>query len=468
MTDITNADVADKGLDVFNSGFYDLVNDTGVLDRHVNSGQLTFLTDNQSGNLLLVRESDIRAVVTDVSESWADAYGVINGFEFRESDDSYIGWMASSDVDWNGDPHSDSVGNTFPDQTKIMSSMRIRLGDDTLPLEAWKFLNHVFSSNRALDHNFYDLEAVNLREEQILDDQGDPVSHLIMVQHSGSTGWKARIGYDLVNQTLVSQLPTNQGEDPDLKVTSVDNDLDMSAVLEGFTAVRDYYFSSIDVFPDDILTVDVNPDENTEIVVNTALIEDAYDDLDTLLEGSTGPQATVLVSDDGSEFSYSIGEHEVKIGSDTSGVAESLKDYIEENDTVDLGDIVDFVDSFVVAAMGIDESLSDVDVNATYTFDNSTVLSMTIDDLQAHRNNEFIETSDGDIFLIDVNYDGTTANLYTPDDAASIQMNGIDSVVAQVKSENPSILDEDAFDSAISYALDEVLSNGDQTDPFFV
>ncbi len=466
LSDITNSDAEDKGLDAFNSGFYDLVNDTGVLDRHVNSGALTFLTDDESGNLLLVRDGDIRAVVTDVSKSWGEQYGVINGFEFREADDSYIGWMASSDLDWNGDPNVDAVGNAFPDQTKVMSSMRLQFDDGTLPLEAWEFLNHVFSSNRDLDHNFYDIESVYLREEQILDDQGEPVLHLIMVQHNKSSGWHERIGFDLVNQKVVSQIPTNQGEDPDLKVT--DTNLDMSLVLEGFMAVRDYHFSSIDEFPDDILTVDVDPDENTEIVVDTALIEDAYDDLDTLLEGSNAPQAAVSVSDDGSQFSYTLGDHEVKISSDASGVAESLKDYIEENDTVDLGDIVDFVDSFVVAAIGADENLSDVDVKATYAFDDSTVLSMTIDDLQAHYENEFIETSDGDIFLIDVNNDGTTANLYTPDDAASIQFNGIDSVVAKVKLEDSSLSDEEAFDSAISYALDEVLSVDDQTDPFFV
>ena len=465
LSDITNSDAEHKGLDAFNSGFYDLVNDTGVLDRHVNSGALTFLTDDESGNLLLVRDGDIRAVVTDVSESWGEKYNVVNGFEFRKPDDSYIGWMVTQDVDWDGNPHVDAVFNTFPDQTKVTSNMRINLDDDTLPLEAWEFLNHVFSSNRALDHNFYGLQAISLREEQIFDDQGDPVSHLIKVQHHKSSGWETIIGFDLINEKLVSQLPTEEGEDPDLKVT--DTNLDMSLVLEGFMAVRDYYFSSINVFPDDILTVDVDPDENTEIVVDTALIKDAYDDLDTLLEGANAPQAAVSVSDDGSKFSYTLGDHEVKISSAASGVAESLKDYIEENNSIEFGDIVGFVDSFVIAAIGEDD-ISDVDVDANYTFDNSTVLSMTIDDLQAHYENESIETSDGDIFLIDVNQDGTTANLYTPDDAASIQFDRIDSLVAQVKSENPSISDEDAFDSAISYALDEVLSNGDQTDPFFV
>ena len=465
LTDITNPDVEDKGLDEFNTGFYDLVNATGVLDQHVNSGQLTFLTDDESGNLLLVRESDIRAVVTDVSDSWGEAYGVINGFEFREPDDSYIGWMASSDVDWNGNSHRDSDGNTFPDQTKIMTSMRIQMDDDTLPLEAWEFLNHVFSSNRALDHNFYDLEAVYLREEQILDDQGEPVSHLIMVQHTGSTGWKVRIGFDLVNKNLVSQLPTKQGENPDLEVT--DTDLDMSAVLEGFTAVRDYYFSSIREFPEDLLTVDVDPDENTEIVVDAAKIMDAFDDLDALLGGSNIPDEAVSVSNDGSKFTYSLGDHAVEISSSASDVAESLKDYVDNDDSVDLSEIVDFVDSFVIAALGEDADLSEVDVSASYAFDSSTVLSMTIDDLRAHANHEFIETNGGDVFLIDLSEDGTTATAYTPDDAGSVTFNGIDSLVAQVKADDNALKDAEAFDIAISDALDE-LANEDQTDPFFV
>lgn len=465
LTDITNPDVEDKGLDEFNTGFYDLVNDTGVLDRHVNSGQLTFLTDDESGNLLLVRESDIRAVVTDVSESWADAYGVINGFEFREPDDSYMGWMASSEVDWNGNLHRDSVGNTFPDQTKIMTSMRIQMDDGTLPLEAWEFLNHVFSSNRALDHEFYDLEAVYLREEKILDDQGDPVSHLIMVQHTASTGWKVRIGFDLVNKKLVSQLPTKQGENPDLKVT--DTDLDMSAVLEGFTAVRDYYFSSIREFPEDLLTVDVNPDENTEIVVDAAKIMDALDDLDALLGGSNIPDEAVSVSNDGLKFTYSLGDHAVEITSSATDVAERLKDYVDNDDSVDLSEIVDFVDSFVIAALGEDADLSEVDVSASYAFDGSTVLSMTIDDLQAHDNHEFIETNDGDVFLIDLSEDGTTATAYTPDDAGSVTFNGIDSLVAQVKADDNLLSDAEAFDIAISDNLYE-LTNEDQTDPFFV
>ena len=197
--------------------------------------------------------------------------------------------------------------------SQIKLSPRIQVDEGTLPLEAWEFLNHVFSSNRALDHNFYDLEAVWLREEQILDDQGDPVSHLIMVQHSKSTGWDARIGFDLVNEKLVSQLPTKQGENPDLKIT--DTDLDMSAVLEGFTAVRDYYFSSIDEFPEDVLTVDVDPDENTEIVVDAAKIMDAFDDLDALLGGSNIPDEAVSVSNDGSKFTYSLGDHAVEISS---------------------------------------------------------------------------------------------------------------------------------------------------------
>ena len=38
-----------------------------------------------------------------------------------------------------------------------------------------------------------------------------------------------------------------------------------------------------------------------------------------------------------------------------------------------------------------------MDVSASYAFDGSTVLSMTIDDLQAHANHEFIETNDGDV-----------------------------------------------------------------------
>jgi hypothetical protein len=466
LTDITDQNDPHKGLDEFNLGFYDLVNDTGVLDRHVNSGELTYLKDNASGNLLLVRDSDIRAVVTDVSENWAENYNVLNGFEFRTSDDSYIGWMVTQKVDWDGNPHMDTVGNTFPDQTKVTSNMRINLDDDTLPLEAWEFLNHVFSSNRALDHNFYDLEAVYLREEQILNDQDVPVSHLIMVQHSKSSGWEERIGFDLVNKKLVSQIQTEQGEGPDLKVT--DTDLDMSLVLAGFTGIRDYYFSSIDKFPDDILTVDVNPDENSELVVDMALIDDAFDDLDTLLEGSSTPPAAVLVSDNGSKFSYTLGDHEVEISSSVSGVAGSLKDYIEENSSVDFVDIVDYVDSFVIAAIGEDENLSDVDVNATYAFDDDTVWSMSIDDLQAHRNNEFIETSDGDIFLVDVNQGGTIATLYTPDDAASIQFNGIDSVVARAKINDTSLTDEQALNIAINYALEDVISIDDQTDPFFV
>jgi hypothetical protein len=468
LTDISDQNDAHKGLDEFNEGFYDLVKDTGVLDRHVDSGKLTFLTDNESGNLLLVRDTDIRAVVTDVSKSWGDAYGVLNGFEFRTSDDSYMGWMASQNVDWNGNPHTDTVGNEFPDQTKVTSNMRINLDDGTLPLEAWEFLNHVFSSNRALDHNFYDLEAVYLREEQILDEQGDPVSHLIMVQHSKSSGWEERIGFDLVNKKLVSQVKTEQDEGPDLKVT--DTSLDMSQVLASFTAVRDYYFSSIDILPDDLLTVDVNPDENTEIVVNTALVEDAYDDLDTLLEGANAPQADVSVSEDGSEFSYKLGNHEVEISSSIFGVAGSLKDYIEDNSSVDFVDVVDYVDSFVIAAIEADGNLnlSDVDFNATYAFGDDTILSMSIDDLQAHDNNELIEGSDGDIFLVDVSQDGTVANLYTPDDAVSIQFDQIDSVVAEVKLDNTSLTDEEAINKAISYAMEEVLSFDDQTDPFFV
>jgi hypothetical protein len=286
-----------------------------------------------------------------------------------------------------------------------------------------------------------------------------------MVQHNKSSGWHERIGFDLVNQKVVSQIPTNQGEDPDLKVT--DTNLDMSLVLEGFMAVRDYHFSSIDVFPDDILTVDVDPDENTEIVVDTALIEDAYDDLDTLLEGSNAPQAAVSVSDDGSQFSYTLGDHEVKISSDASGVAESLKDYIEENNSIEFGDIVDFVDSFVIAALGEDADLSEVDVSASYAFESSTVLSMTIDDLQAHDNHEVIETNDGDVFLIDISEDGTTANAYTPDDAGSVTLNGIDSLVEQLKADDSSLTNAEAFDLAISDALDE-LTNEDQTDPFLV
>ncbi|MDB0052819.1 hypothetical protein N9F04_03730 [Ascidiaceihabitans sp.] len=471
LTDITNSDVKDKGLDVFNSGFYDLVSDTGVLDRHVDSGQLTFLTDDESGNLLFVRNSDIRAVVKDVSDSWGEQYGILNGFEFRTSDDSYIGWMISQDVDKVGDnfvPLKDADGNEFPDQTKVTSSMRINLDDDTLPLEAWEFLNHVFPSDRASDHNFYGLEAVYLREEQILDDQGDPVLHLIMVQHNKSSGWEERIGFDLVNKKLVSELKTANGNARDLKVT--DTDLDLSLVLEGFTAVRDYYFSSINVFPNDILTVDVDPDENIEIVVDTALIEDAYDDLDTLLEGANAPQAVGSVSDDGSDFSYILSDHKVEISSSVSGVADSLKDYIENNSSVGFVDVVDYVDSFVIAAIKADENLklSDVDFDATYVFGDDTILSMSIDDLQAHDNGELIETSDGDIFLVDVSEDGTVANLYTPDDAVSIQFDRIDSVVAQVKLDKTSLTDEEAFNIAISYAMEEVLSTDDQTDPFFV
>ena len=108
-----------------------------------------------------------------------------------------------------------------------------------------------------------------------------------------------------------------------------------------------------------------------------------------------------------------------------------------------------------------------MDVSASYAFDSSTVLSMTIDDLQAHANHEFIETNDGDVFLIDLSEDGTTATAYTPDDAGSVTFNGIDSLVAQVKADDNALKDAEAFEIAISDALDE-LTNEDQTDPFFV
>ena len=55
---------------------------------------------------------------------------------------------------------------------------------------------------------------------------------------------------------------------------------------------------------------------------------------------------------------------------------------------------------------------------------------------------------------------------YTPDDG-SVTFNGIDSLVAQVKADDNALKDAEAFDIAISDALDE-LANEDQTDPFFV
>ena len=222
-----------------------------------------------------------------------------------------------------------------------------------------------------------------------------------------------------------------------------------------------------DEFPEDLLTVDVDPDENTEIVVDAAKIMDAFDDLDALLGGTNIPDEAVSVSNDGSKFTYSLGDHAVEISSSASDVAESLKDYVDNDDPVDLSEIVDFVDSFVIAALGEDADLSEVDVSASYAFDGSTVLSMTIDDLQAHDNHEFIETNDGDVFLIDLSEDGTTATAYTPDDAGSVTFNGIDSLVAQVKADDNLLSDAEAFDIAISDALDE-LTNEDQTDPFFV
>ena len=38
---------------------------------------------------------------------------------------------------------------------------------------------------------------------------------------------------------------------------------------------------------------------------------------------------------------------------------ESLKDYVDNDDSVDLSEIVDFVDSFVIAALGEDADLSE-------------------------------------------------------------------------------------------------------------
>ena len=194
---------------------------------------------------------------------------------------------------------------------------------------------------------------------------------------------------------------------------------------------------------------------------------DAFDNLDTLLGGSNIPDEAVSVSNDGLKFTYSLGDHAVEISSSASDIAESLKDYVDNDDSVDLSEIVDFIDSFVIAALGEDVDLSALDVSASYAFDGSTVLSMTIDDLQAHDNHEFIETNDGDVFLIDLSEDGTTANAYTPDDAGSVTFNGIDSLVAQVKADDNSLTDAEAFDIAISDALYE-LANEDQTDPFFV
>ena len=71
-TDITNPDVEDKGLDAFNTGFYDLVLNTGVFDYQINNWPLTFLKVNDNGKLLVSAEDEIRMVVTDVSESWGE------------------------------------------------------------------------------------------------------------------------------------------------------------------------------------------------------------------------------------------------------------------------------------------------------------------------------------------------------------------------------------------------------------
>lgn len=456
----------------FSDGFVGLYRDAGILDGHFDSGQLSFLRDTETGDLLVVAPNgEIRVRVSDVTEAWKERFGDTQlGYEFRRPDDDYIGWHWKSEVSTQEDPFVDAADNEFVGATKIASNMRFDLRDGThLSPEAVSFLNHVFKPNQAVDHEFYDLEAVWMRLEEWVDTDGNTVGKNVLIQHNvrGENGWAIRTGLDLVNGKEISYVDGNMSNR-----TVTDSYLDMTKVETGIEAFVQHAFYDAD-FPDNLdITFPIIDNPALDVYVSAVDYMDAEDAL--ILAYASGAEVEdTTYSADKLEFTYTVTDgvtaHEGTITSTFTDFGLLMDTYVDANGLT-LDDILYDLEGTVANALG-EENLGGVSYTAEYTFDEdatdavvgNTVLDYGVSDAGFLWN--YQPGQDGDLGLLHDPTSMSMAILYTPDDAIRLEIMGLEMIAFDMVDKGFTGTEEEAYQLALDDFLTEFIGL-DETDPF--
>ena len=448
-------------LNDFSTGFLDLVNDTGILDGRFNSGALSYFKEDETGKLLVAApDGSVRVVVTEVTDAWNASFGDTQlGYELRRPDDSYIGWLWKSTQSTAEDPFEDADGNTFVGATKIASNMYFRPGTEQLSSEAWAFLNTVFKPNVDVDHEFYDLSQATMRLEEWVDGSGNTVGKNVLIQHNlpGVNGWTIRTGFDLINGKAISISGGDAYADPVI----TDTYLDMSKVEAGIDAFIQHAFHDKD-FPSDLGILDYYVVDNPvlDIVVDASSYFDGEDAL-TAAYASGSETENTSYSQDKSTFTFTVDDgvtsHEGTITSTFTDFGLILDTYVDANG-ITLGEILYDLEGFVADAVG-EANLDNLVYTAEYVFDDDATdgvaetqaaLSYGVSDAGLIWNYEPLSMQEGDFpILLVPSQSVSMVNFYTPDDAISIEVFGLESTAFELVQNNQAADFEIAMEMAI-------------------
>ena len=454
-------------LDDFSAGFLDLINDTGVLDGHFNSGALTYFKDDETGQLLVATpDGGVRVVVTDVTDAWNTSFGDTQlGYELRRPDDSYMGWLWKSDVSTQENPFVDAAGNEFVGATKIASNMFFRPGTEQLSSEAWAFLNIVFKPNVEVDHEFYDLSQATMRLEEWVDGSGTAVGKNVLIQHNlpGVNGWTIRTGFDLVNGKAITIQNGDASGDP----VVTDSNLDMAKIQAGIDAFIAHAFYDQD-FPSDLGILDYYYVENPVMDIFVDAVE-YYEGEFALKEAyASGSEVEeTSYSQDKSTFTFTVTDGvTAHMGTLTSTFADFgliLDTYVDANG-ISLSEILYDVEGLVADAIG-EADLDGLSYSAKYIFDDDAndgsdvswaTLEVDISDAGFIWNYEPLSSQEGDFPLLLIPSPSVSmVNFFTPDDAISVEVMGLEQIAFELVSDGIALDNDEGFEIAIEEFLIE-------------
>ena len=222
-------------------------------------------------------------------------------------------------------------------------------------------------------------------------------------------------------------------------------------------------------FPPDLDIV--NPDmidANFEVNVSNAVsLEQAFTALDSSYKDIANAKENLSTSEDGTtfiyEFLYASDVHKGVITSnDIPNFASTLENYVETNDPV-FADVLQYVDSLIIDTFGLDE-LNEKSYTSNYVFNDTTVLTLDVEDAKSAWNIDPIMGPDENPFLVSISDDATEASVYTADDQASITVGGLDTVAQTLVDDGMYADFDEAYEEAL-FAVFEELTGG-ETDPF--
>lgn len=463
----------------FHSGFEDLIISTEVLEAPF-TGDIGFTFKVDSVPNLYVFDPDGNLAGGIQVASWANDYeDVVQAYDMRYEDGSYAGWLWQS----TQRDYTDLAGVTHTNVTSEASNIVISKNDDSLPLEAWKYLNDTFEIASDAGYEFYDLSQVRVRQEKVVDGSGQVVAETLFLQHDlpGSNN-VARIGFDIMTGKAVVFDSQLKWPDPISTnyATEVNNAIAASVyvgteVTNAVKAIIDLIMDahlSINPLPVDFYVPNSVPDSNFDVDIDflqvmTAM--DAYEDMLAspalnVIEVTTGGMNTdtftMKVTDNANDYLLSITSSSVTnfggiLNSHALGKPYDLMQIMDEldlfvEDALEgagvFGDGIAYSSKFSFGAAGspveiYTSSVEDADDLSDY----QPIIYRPDDDLTSE-----------EIFLIGINEQDVY--IYTPDDQVSITVSGIFDLATIIKGDS-TMTDEVAFEMALDDFITEFLGN---------